>query len=404
MENFRNELAKAKKKSLFRRFLEQLVNPMVLVLMVAAAVSVGIAIMEGGGLSEYAEAGIILAVVLLNSILGVFQESKAEKAIEALQEMSATTAKVRRDSTVLHIPASELVVGDIVLMEAGDTVPADMRLIQSASLKIEEAALTGESVPSDKLSDALQGDEAGKVPLGDRKNMAFMGSAVAYGRGEGVVTAVGMHTEIGKIAGILQSTQEGKTPLQKRLSKLSKVLSLLVLGICAVVFAARLVSVGEFGAEGILDSFMLAVSLAVAAIPEGLAAVVTIVLSIGVTNMARRSAIIRRLTAVETLGCAQIICSDKAGTLTQNKMTVVDSMGNTKQLARAMALCCDSQLSADGEIVGDLTENALAAFALKEGLEKNTLVAEFPRVAEAPFDSVRKMMTTIHQSPEGIIQ
>ena len=404
LENGKNELAKSKKKSLFRRFIEQLTDPMVLILLVAAAVSVALAVFESGTLSAYTEAGIILAVVVINSVLGVVQESKAEQAIEALQEMSAATAKVRRNGIVEHIPASELVVGDIVPIEAGDAIPADMRLIHCASLRIEEAALTGESVPVDKKIEALRGDESGKVTLGDRKNMAYMGSGVAYGRGIGVVTAIGMDTEMGKIAKIIQLTQEGETPLQKRLSQLSKILSILVLGICAVIFAIRLFSAGEFTADVILSSFMLAVSLAVAAIPEGLVAVVTIVLSIGVTNMAKRSAIIRRLTAVETLGSAQIICSDKTGTLTQNKMTVVDSFGDTALLAKAMALCCDSQLAPDGEIVGDPTENALVAFALKEGFDKNTLETEFPRVAEVPFDSVRKMMSTIHKTSSGIVQ
>lgn len=405
LENGRNELTKAKKKSTLLRFAEQVVNPMVLVLLAAAAVSVIIAATGDGSLNEYAEAGIILAVVILNSILGVFQESKAEKAIEALQEMSAATAKVRRGGAVLQIPAGELVAGDIVLIEAGDSIPADMRLIQCASLKIEEAALTGESVPTEKWTGTLKTtDESGKVPLGDRINMAYMGSSVAYGRGEGVVTDIGMNTEMGKIAGIIQSTQDGETPLQKRLSQLSKILSFLVLGICLVIFAVSLFSTGEWNTSGILHSFMLAISLAVAAIPEGLAAVVTIVLSIGVTNMAKRRAIIRRLTAVETLGCAQVICSDKTGTLTQNKMTVVESFGNTKLLAKAMALCCDSQISPDGDIVGDPTENALVAFALKNGFDKNVLFSEFPRAAEAPFDSIRKMMSTVHQTPNEIIQ
>ncbi|MDR0324581.1 MAG: cation-translocating P-type ATPase [Oscillospiraceae bacterium] len=404
LENGRNELLKAKKKSLLRRFFEQLANPMVLVLLAAAAVSIAIAVIEGGAPHDYAEAGIIFAVVILNSVLGVVQESKAEKAIEALQEMSAATAKVRRDGVVMQIPSSELVAGDIVLIEAGDAIPADMRLIQCASLQIEEAALTGESVPERKITEALRGDESGGVPLGDRENMAYMGSGVSYGRGEGVVTATGMDTEMGKIAGIIQNTQDGETPLQKRLTQLSKILSVIVLGICAVIFIVRLLGTGDYGISGILDSFMLAVALAVAAIPEGLAAVVTIVLSIGVTKMAKRNAIIRRLPAVETLGCAQVICSDKTGTLTQNKMTVVESYGESKLLAKAMALCCDSQLSPDGGIVGDPTENALVAFALKEGLDKNILDAEFPRVAEAPFDSVRKMMSTVHQTPDGFVQ
>ena len=396
-ENGRNELDKGKKKSLLKRFIEQLINPMILILLAAAAVSVAVTVIEKGNWHEYAEAGIILAVVILNSVLGVFQESKAEKAIEALQEMSAATAKVRREGTVVHIPAAELVIGDIVLMEAGDAVPADMRLIQCASLRIEEAALTGESVPVEKQIDILH-EKSGKISLGDRKNMAYMGSAVTYGRGEGVVTGTGMNTEMGKIAGIIQSTEEGETPLQKRLSQLSKILTFIVLGICAVIFALRLFTSGKLDTNVILGSFMLAVSLAVAAIPEGLAAVVTIVLSIGVTNMAKRRAIIRKLTAVETLGCAQVICSDKTGTLTQNKMTVVDSFGDVKLLAKSMALCSDSQLSDSGEIVGDPTENALVAFALKEGFDKNSLVSEYPRVAEAPFDSMRKMMSTVHKS------
>jgi len=401
-KNGRNELVKAKKKSLISRVIEQLVNPMVLILLVAAAISVVLTVVEGG--HEYAEAGIILAVVIVNSILGVYQESKAEKAIEALQEMSAATAKVRRGGTVQQIPAAELVIGDIVLLEAGDAIPADLRLIQCASLRIEEAALTGESVPVDKQTEALGGGEEDQVSLGDRRNMAYMGSSVTFGRGGGVVTAVGMDTEMGKIAGIIQSTQEGETPLQKRLSQLSKVLTILVLGICAVIFAVRLISEGDLHIDVIMSSFMLAVSLAVAAIPEGLVAVVTIVLSIGVTNMAKRNAIIRRLTAVETLGCAQVICSDKTGTLTQNKMTVVESFGDTGLLAKGMALCCDSQLLPDGSIMGDPTENALIAFALKEGFDKNALAAEFPRVAEAPFDSGRKMMSTVHQAQGGYVQ
>ena len=399
--NGKNELAKEKKKSLAQRFAEQILNPMILVLLAAAVVSLCITILESGGINEYAEAFIIFAVVILNGVLGVLQESKAEKAIEALQEMSAATAKVRRGGVVMQLHASELVLGDVVLVEAGDAIPADIRIIQSASLRVEEAALTGESVPVEKQTEALS-DSEGKISLGDRINMAYMGSGVAYGRGEGVVVATGMDTEMGKIAEIIQSTQEGETPLQKRLSHLSKILSILVLGICVVIFAVRLISSGEFNADGIIDSFMLAVALAVAAIPEGLAAVVTIVLSIGVTNMAKRSAIIRRLPAVETLGCAQIICSDKTGTLTQNKMTVVDSYGDTALLAKAMALCCDSQLAPDGGIIGDPTENALVAFALKEGYDKNQLTVEYPRAAEAPFDSVRKMMSTLHRIDSGI--
>ncbi|MCL2695090.1 MAG: cation-translocating P-type ATPase [Clostridiales bacterium] len=402
--NGRNELDKPKTKSLLARFAEQIINPMILILLGAAAVSIVLSIINGGGLGEYAEAGIILAVVIINSVLGVVQESKAEKAIEALQEMSAATAKVRRGGIVSQIPAAELVVGDIVLLEAGDAVPADLRLISCVSLRVEEAALTGESVPVTKTVAVLAGDEGGKITLGDRKNMAYMGSTVAYGRGEGVVAATGMATEMGKIAGIIQSTQEGETPLQKRLAQLSKVLTWGVLGICAVIFAVQLLNDGRLSVDEVLSSFMLAISLAVAAIPEGLVAVVTIVLSIGVTKMAKRHAIIRRLTAVETLGCAQIICSDKTGTLTQNKMTVVERWGDTQLLAKAMALCCDSRLLPDGGVEGDPTENALVAFAVTQGLDKNILERENPRVGEAPFDSSRKMMSTVHKGPDGIAQ
>jgi len=404
LEHGGNELSKEKKKTLIRRFLDQIINPMILILLVAAAISLFLAITGGGGLHEYAEVGVIFAVVILNSVLGVVQESKAEKAIEALQEMSAASARIRRGAVVTHVPARELVVGDIVLIEAGDAIPADMRLIRSASLQIEEAALTGESVPVEKSTCALHGDESGAVSLGDRFNMAYMGSSVTYGRGEGVVTATGMATEMGKIAGIIQSTQDSDTPLQRRMAQLSKILTIIVLGLCAVIFVVRFLSAGEFSADIIMDSFMLAIALAVAAIPEGLAAVVTIVLSIGVTNMAKRNAIIRHLPAVETLGCAQVICSDKTGTLTQNKMTVVDSYGDTEILAKAMALCCDSQLSPDGAIVGDPTENALVAFALKNGFDKNVLETEYPRVAEAPFDSMRKRMSTIHRLQDGFVQ
>lgn len=404
LENGKNELDKEKRKGPIRRFAEQLKNPMIIVLLIAALVSIAITIMESGGFKEYAEAGIILIVVLLNCLLGVLQEGKAEKAIDALQGMSAATAKVRRNGVVLNIPSSELVAGDIVLLEAGDSVPADIRLLHTASLKIEEAALTGESVPTEKIADVLKGDESGDVPLGDRKNMAYMGSNVSYGRGEGIVVATGMNTEMGKIAKFLQTAREGQTPLQKKLSGLSKALSFIVLGICALIFVVRLVTTGDYSLSGIMNSFMLAVALAVAAIPEGLATVVTIVLSIGVTKMAKHRAIIRRLTAVETLGCAQIICSDKTGTLTQNKMTVVDCYGDTKLLARAMSLCCDSQVAPDGEIVGDPTENALINFAIKQGIDINKLKQEFPRSAEAPFDSIRKMMSTLHQTKDSVIQ
>jgi len=404
IEHGKNELTKSKKKSFLIRFIEQMINPMILILLAAAAVSIIIASIDGNRFFDYAEAIIILAVVVLNSILGVVQESKAEKAIEALQRMTGATAKVRREKQVLLVQASDITIGDIVLLEAGDVVPADLRLVLSTNLRIEEAALTGESVAVDKQSQAITVSDDLDIPLGERKNMAYTGSVVVYGRGEGVVVAIGMATEIGKIAGIIQETVDGETPLQKRLSQLSKMLTVMVLGICVVVFAVRLLTTNTFNVKIILDSFMLAVSLAVAAIPEGLVAVVTIVLSIGVTNMAKRNAIVRRLTAVETLGCAEVICSDKTGTLTQNKMTVLESYGDDELLLKAMALCCDSQLANDSSIVGEPTENALVAFALSKGYDKNLLEEEFPRVAEAAFDSNRKMMSTIHKTPEGYVQ
>ena len=399
----KNRLAAAKGKSLFRRFLEQLADPMILILLAAAAVSGVLAVVES---DSFADVIIILAVVIINAILGVYQESKAEKAIEALQEMSAATSRVLRDGQIQTIPSEDLVKGDIILLEAGDAVPADARILESASLKVEEAALTGESVPVTKFIDMLRLSDGQKdVPLGDRKNMVYMGSTVVYGRGRAVVTATGMQTEMGKIADALEQAQEGQTPLQRKLSQLSRILTWIVLAICVVVFAVQIIRAGRFDLSLALDSFMIAVSLAVAAIPEGLAAVVTVVLSIGVTNMSKRNAIIRRLTAVETLGCAQIICSDKTGTLTQNKMTVVDFFGeNEADIASAMALCSDAEQNADGTVTGEPTEAALVSWAAKTGRAKPELKAELPRCAEAPFDSGRKMMSTVHRTDNGCIQ
>ena len=412
----KNRLAAAKGKSLFRRFLEQLSDPMIIILIVAAAVSgiltiVGNASLAPGEPKEsFADVIIIMAVVIINAVLGVYQESKAEKAIEALQEMSAATSKVIRDGKLMTVHSEDIVVGDIVVLEAGDAVPADARILESASLKVEEAALTGESVPVTKFIDIINlRDGEREVPLGDRKNMLYMGSTVVYGRGVAVVTATGMDTEMGKIADALQTAEDGETPLQKKLHQLSKILTWLVLGICLIVFGVKIIgqlsSGGSFNAEFALDSFMVAVSLAVAAIPEGLAAVVTVVLSIGVTNMSKRNAIIRRLTAVETLGCAQIICSDKTGTLTQNKMTVVDSFGeNEEKLAVAMALCCDAEIDEENNITGEPTEAALVAFANKLGHHKSSLKEKYPRVCEAPFDSSRKMMSTVHRDGDAFVQ
>ena len=403
-ENGKNKLVAAKGKSIIRRFLEQLADPMIIILLVAALISGVLAVLEN---ESFADVIIILAVVIINAVLGVYQESKAEKAIEALQEMSAATSKVLRDGKVQIIHSEDLVVGDVILLEAGDAVPADARILENASLKVEEAALTGESVPVTKFIDIIYLKDGEKdVPLGDRKNMLYMGSTVVYGRGTAVVTATGMDTEMGKIAGALQQAEEGETPLQKKLTQLSKILTWLVLGICLVVFAVQVIRAGNFSFnETILPSFMASVSLAVAAIPEGLAAVVTVVLSMGVTNMSKRNAIIRRLTAVETLGCAQIICSDKTGTLTQNKMTVVDYFGdNEENLAKAMALCCDAEIDTDGNVTGEPTEAALVVWADKLGMKKYDLKSANPRSGEAPFDSSRKMMSTVHNCNGSFIQ
>lgn len=406
-ENGKNRLEEGKKKSVIRRLLEQFADPMIIILIVAAAISGITAAFEGGFPSDVI---IILFVVILNAILGVVQESKAEKAIEALQEMAAATSKVERDGKVMQIKSEDLVVGDVIILEAGDAVPADARIIESASLKIEEAALTGESVPVNKFIDIINLKDTEKdVPLGDRKNMMYMGSSVVYGRGRAVVTATGMDTEMGKIAGALAQAQDGQTPLQKKLAQLSKILSFIVIGICAIIFAIgiirELVTGNQIGLEFLLNTFMIAVSLAVAAIPEGLAAVVTVVLSIGVTNMSKKNAIIRKLTAVETLGCAQIICSDKTGTLTQNKMTVVEHYGDDeKMLATGMALCTDVNIDENKEIIGEPTEAALVAYALTLDLNKNDLSKNEPRVAEAPFDSMRKMMSTVHSKDGAYIQ
>jgi len=403
-ENGKNRLEAAKGKSIFRRFMEQLADPMIIILLAAAAVSGVLAAMEPEG--EFVDVIIILAVVIINAVLGVYQESKAEKAIEALQEMSAATSKVIRDGKVQIVHSEDLVVGDVILLEAGDAVPADARILESASLKIEEAALTGESVPVTKFIEIINLSEGQKdVPLGDRKNMMYMGSTVVYGRGKAVITATGMDTEMGKIADALTQAEEGQTPLQRKLAGLSKILTWLVLGICVIVFAVQILRAGSFNFEVALDSFMVAVSLAVAAIPEGLAAVVTVVLSIGVTNMSKRNAIIRKLTAVETLGCAQIICSDKTGTLTQNKMTVVDFFGEDEaHLATAMALCNDAEIDNEGVVTGEPTEAALVVWANKLGLNKNNLKVQFTRAGEAPFDSGRKMMSTVHHTENGLVQ
>ncbi|MDD6672929.1 MAG: cation-translocating P-type ATPase [Eubacteriales bacterium] len=407
-KNGKNKLAEGKKDSLLKRFLSQLADPMIIILIVAAVIS-AVTAAVGGENEGYADVIIIMFVVLVNAILGVYQESKAEKAIEALQEIAAATSKVIRDGKLITVKSEDIVVGDIVVLEAGDSVPADCRIIECASMKIEESALTGESVPVTKTADIIDSLGSDDVPLGDRKNMCYMGSSVAYGRGKAVVVATGMDTEMGKIADALTQAKDEETPLQLKLNQLSKILSFIVLGICVFIFAfdiVRALIVGDnITLSSTLNFFMVAVSLAVAAIPEGLAAVVTIVLSIGVTKMSKRNAVIRKLTAVETLGCTQIICSDKTGTLTQNKMTVVEHAGtDEKLLATAMALCCDAELQEDGSVKGEPTEAALVAWANTLGLKKYEIEESFPRVGEAPFDSSRKMMSTVHKTENGFVQ
>ena len=402
-----NKLDEEEKTPLWKRFFEQMADPMVIMLLVAAAISVITGFIQGE--PEWADAAIILSVVILNSVLGVVQEAKSEQALEALQEMSAAQSKVIRDGKMSHMASSELVPGDVVLLEAGDSVPADCRVLESASMKIEEAALTGESVPVEKHADAIAlAADADDVPLGDRKNMCYMGSTVVYGRGRAVVVGTGMNTEMGKIATALTQAKKELTPLQMKLNELSGILTKLVLAICVIIFAVDIVRhFGELGSNPgmLLDTFMVAVSLAVAAIPEGLVAVVTIVLSMGVTKMSRRQAIIRKMTAVETLGCTQIICSDKTGTLTQNKMTVVKhelACAEEKFLA-GMALCCDAKWDEEkGEAVGEPTECALVNDAAKAGMQG--LDVEHPRVGEAPFDSGRKMMSVVVEEADGTFE
>ena len=351
-----NKLKEQPKTPMWIRFFQQMADPMVIMLLVAAVISAVTGAIQGE--IDFADVAIILTVVIINSALGVIQEAKSEEALAALQEMSAAQSKVIRDGKLVSLHSSELVRGDVVLLEAGDSVPADCRILESATMKIEEAALTGESVPVEKHAEAiaLEGDD---VALGDRKNMCYMGSTVVYGRGRAVVVATGMDTEMGKIAGALNEATEELTPLQVKLDELSHILTKMVVAICVVIFVVDVLrhGFGNMAAEPslLLNTFMVAVSLAVAAIPEGLVAVVTIVLSLGVTKMAKRQAIIRNLSAVETLGCTQVICSDKTGTLTQNKMTVVrhELAAPEEKFLSGMALCSDARWDAEaGEAVG----------------------------------------------------
>lgn len=412
-KNGPNELEAPPSLPMWKRFINQMKDPMIIILLIAALIS-GITTYYESVLSQSSafptDSMIILIVVIINAVLGVVQESKAEKAIESLQKMSASNSKVLRDGKVMIIPSIKIVKGDVVLLEAGDSINADGRVMESASLTVEESALTGESTSVKKNTNVIEMQD---IPLGDRTNMAYRGSEVVYGRGKVLVTATGMDTEMGKIARVISNTQEGKTPLQIKLSQLSKVLTKIVLGICVFIFAFSLFmhreifSSGDVMAivENSLDFFMVAVSLAVAAIPEGLVAVVTIVLSIGVTNMSKKKAIIRKMTAVETLGCASIICSDKTGTLTQNKMTVVKTYTQDESLlAKAMSLCNDAVEDDNKEVSGEPTEAALVQYAISKHLNKNELLQKQPRIDEYPFDSSRKLMSTIHQDGDGYIQ
>ncbi len=400
-----NKLKEKKKKTNLERFIEQFKDVMILILIAAAAISFVIACVERNP-AEFFEPALILLIVILNAIMGVMQESKAEKALDALKNMSAPHARVIRNGKEEIIEAENLVIGDIIKLEAGDFIPADARLLHSVSLKCEESALTGESVPSEKDADAKIKENA---PLGDRSNMVFSGCSVTYGTAVAVVTATGMDTEMGKIANLLEGEREGATPLQQKLSQLGKYLGIVALIACGIIFV-----VGISNGIPVMEIFMTSVSLAVSAIPEGLPAIVTIVLSIGVQRMVKRNALIRRLPAVETLGSASIICSDKTGTLTQNKMTLVkgycdgaeiedinnNCSENIKELLKMATLCCDGSVVFEGEEekhIGDPTETAIVLAAYKNGMEKETLEKEYQRLGEIPFDSDRKLMTTINK-------
>lgn len=391
-KNGKNKLAENKKKPAIVKFLSQFVDPMIIVLLAAAIVSSVISVVQAE-YTELIDAGIILVIVIINAVIGFVQENKAENALEALRNKNKPYAKVIRGGERLSVLAEELVVGDIVILEAGDVVPADLRLLTSSSLKIEEAALTGESVPIEKNADAVLTE---KAPLGDRVNTAYSGGTVTYGRGSGVVVATGMNTEMGKIAQMLSEVKESPSPLNKQLGKTAKILSIGVLAIALVIF---LISVFAYRKDA-LDAFMTAVAIAVAAIPEGLPAVVTIVLALGVQKMSARRAIVKNLPSVETLGCCEVICSDKTGTLTLNKMTVREiycPSGNERLLQNIMALCNDTAVSADG-LLGDPTETALVAYAQQMGVNFEELTANYPRINEKPFDSDRKLMTTVHEA------
>jgi len=407
--NGKNALEEGKSKTWIQRFFAQMKDLMIIVLLAAALISAIIAVVEGKYI-DLIDSGIILLIVILNAVIGTIQESKADQAMKELTKMNKPFAKVIRDGEITKIKCEDIVVGDVVVLEAGDVVPADIRLITTKSLKIQEATLTGESVPAEKDCTAELKDE---TPLGDRKTMAYSTGVVTYGRGSGIVVATGMNTEVGKIAGMLNTQEKNDTPLQVQLAKTAKMLSFIVLGIALVIFVAGIFNrgAGETLIDSIVDSFMTAVAIAVAAIPEGLPAVVTIVLAIGVKRMSERKAIVKNLPAVETLGCCEVICSDKTGTLTLNKMTVKEfytkSMGlfyreeksvdnSVNTLIEGMVLCNDTEEKLDNELIGDPTETALVAYAKKIGVNVKELKINHDRVDEIPFDSKRKLMTTVH--------
>ena len=401
--NGANVLTQGKKTPLIVKFLKQLADPMILILLIAAVVSLVLTIVNNADPSNekesFADVIIISIVVILNATLSVIQEGRAEKSLAALQSMTKAQAKVKRDGKLITVDSADLVVGDVIILEAGDSIPADCRIIFAASLKVEESALTGESVPVDKNALPCEAD----TPLAERKNMLYSGSNVVYGRAEAVITATAMQTEMGKIASVIANARDEKTPLQIKMAQLSRILTYVVAGISLFIFAFNLIIKGV-QVDSVMDSLFTAIGLAVAAIPEGLATVVTIVLSIGVTNMSKQHAIIRKLTAVETLGCAQIICSDKTGTLTQNVMTVTETFTNDEQvLCYAMSLCNDCVVS-QSNVQGEPTEKALVNYGLKAGYDKSQIELTLPRIAEAPFDSERKMMSTLHQWNEQVVQ
>ena len=396
-----NELEAKKKKTLLVKFLEQFKDFMIIVLIIAAIVSGIVGVAEGEGITDTI---IILVVVVVNAIIGVAQENKAEKSLEALQKLSAHASKVIRNGQMIVVPSRDLVPGDIVVLDTGDYVPADLRIIEAVNLKSQESALTGESVPVEKSSEVIEGEE---VPLGDRVNMLFSSSLITYGRGKGIVVETGMNTEVGKIAQIINQSEEGTTPLQEKLNKLGKTLGIAALVICVIIFIVGIL----YGKEPV-HMFMTSVSLAVAAIPEGLAAVSTIVLAIGVQRMVKRNAIVKKLPAVETLGSASVICSDKTGTLTQNKMTVQKIFTNNymievnkeikindelEKLIKIAMLCNDTKVGKDNELAGDPTETALIDMGMKMDVDVHDILST-PRLAELPFDSDRKLMTTVHET------